>query len=149
MPDKTVVYSESAIATISAMNNHVHLLRSHYGPSSSEHTEAAERLAHVMHTIIMAGFSNQATVSKDGDLSLFVNEGNGTYVYGIIWHGTKRGCTNEGCKAVLNDDGTAWVYSRDYRMCTDYLIGTTPEFTEHVPSYPYDAPQPGTWSVHS
>jgi hypothetical protein len=138
MSDKTVVYTESAITTIGAMNNHVHKLRAHYGPGSSEHTEAAERLAHVMHTIIMAGFSNHAVVSKDGDLSLFVNEGAGSYVYGIIWHGTKRGCTNEGCHAVLNDDGLAWVYSRDWHMCDS-----------HVPSYPYDAPQPGSWSVHS
>jgi hypothetical protein len=138
MGDKTIIYHESAITTISAMHHHVHLLRAHYGPRSKEYTEASERLAHVLHSIVMAGFSDYAEVTKDGDLSLFVNEGRGTYVYGVVWHGTKRSCTNEGCRATLNDDGTAWVYMPDWHMCD-----------QHVPSYPYEAPQPGSWSVHS
>jgi hypothetical protein len=138
MSDKTVVYTESAIETISAMYGHVYKLRQHYGPGSKEYTEASERLAHVMHSVVMTGFGDHATVSKDGDLSLFVNEGHGSYVYGIIWHGTRRNCTNEGCHAVLNNDGTGWAYMPEWYMCD-----------QHVPSYPYDAPQPGSWSVHS
>lgn len=138
MSDKTVRYSEDAITTMSAMRDHVLKLRAHYGPASTQYTEAAERLAHVLHTITLPGFGDQAVVTKDGPLSLFVNEGNGSYVYGVIWHGTKRGCTNEGCRAVLNDDGTAWTYMPDWHMCDS-----------HVPTYPFDAPQPGSWSVHS
>lgn len=149
MTDKTVVYRESALPTISAMYEHVYELKSHYGAQSAEHLEAAERLAHVMHTIVMAGFADRAEVTRDGDLSLFVNEGSGTYVYGVIWHGTRRRCTNEGCKAYLNDDGKAWTFSRDERMCTDHVAGEAPAFTEHTPAYPFDAPQPGTWGIHS
>lgn len=135
---KTVIYHDSAIETMSAMHEHVLKLRSYFGSTSSRYTEAAERLAHVLRSISLQGFGDHAEVTKDGDLSLFVNEGRGSYVYGIIWHGERRHCTVEGCKAVLNNDGTFWTYSGG-PVCEG----------PHVPDYPYDAPQPGSWSVHS
>jgi hypothetical protein len=41
---------------------------------------------------------------------------------------------------VINNDGHAWTYLPDDPACPD---------RQHAPSYPLDAPQPGTWSFHS
>ena len=136
MPEKTITYSESAITTISAMYEHVEKLSNAYGPDSAQHQRAAGSLARVMRQTVMAGFGSTADVSRDGDLSLYVVEG--TFHYGVIWHGVRRGCLTPGCKAYLNDDGTAWAYSRDHEMCDN-----------HQPDYPLDFPHPGEWSTHS
>ena len=46
----------------------------------------------------------------------------------------------KGCAAVINNDGRAWTYLPDDPVCPDGQL---------APSYPLDAPQPGTWSFHS
>ena len=136
MPDKTITYTESAITTISDMYLHVEKLSDAYGPDDVRHLKAAGTLARVMRQVVMAGFANEATVSRDGVLSLYVVEGG--FHYGVIWHSVRRACLTPGCKAYLNDDGTAWAYSRDHEMCDN-----------HQPAYPLDFPPPGEWSTHS
>ncbi len=60
--------------------------------------------------------------------------------YGIIFHRVRRCCTHPGCAALIHSDGSTSTYQHDDRAC---LRG------KHIPSYPLDAPAPGTWSVHS
>jgi hypothetical protein len=136
MSDKTITYTETAITTIGAMYAHVDKLASHFGEHSDEYRVAAQSLARVMRQTVMAGFGNMASVSRDGDLSLYVIEG--TFHYGVIWHSVRRNCLTPGCLAYLNDDGTTWTYSRDHAVCDS-----------HQPSYPLHFPHPGSWSTHS
>jgi hypothetical protein len=85
------------------------------------------------------GLGADTRVSKDGKLSLLVRSGSGL-VYAIIFHPDQRRCTRPGCPAVINDDGRAWTYRPELPRCPD---------DRHEPSYPVDAPAPGTWSFHS
>jgi hypothetical protein len=137
--DKTITYHERAIETIGQMYAHVGKLSDAYGPDDVRHLRAAGSLAHVMSGMVMKGFADTARVTRDGDLSLYVVEG--SFHYGVIWHGARRHCTVEGCEAYLNPDGTFYTYglTAERKVCDG----------PHVPDYPYDAPAPGTWATHS
>jgi hypothetical protein len=72
-------------------------------------------------------------------LSLICTAGN-RLVFGLIFHGRRRICTNTACEAYINDDGRVWSCNYERFPPLDH---------EHTPSYPLDAPTPGTWSFHS
>lgn len=140
--DETVTEFEFTVTrraaeTIQAMRNHVEKIGTDWGKASPEYQEALDSFARQVSTIFSNPIAPKTTVGKDGDLSLIVSSG---IVFGVIFHGTKRYCTTEECGAYLNDDGHAWTYDRERRPVLEH---------EHVPSYPLDAAQPGTWSFHS
>jgi hypothetical protein len=136
MPGKQITMNEYAVETAGSMYHHVQKLGTAYGETSKQYVEALASYARVTNTVFQSGFGPQMDVSRDGALSLLCIEGG--FVFGIIWHEEKRHCTVEGCQAYLTEDAKAWTYSRDHVMCD-----------AHVPSFPYDAPAPGTWSTHS
>jgi hypothetical protein len=77
-------------------------------------------------------------VHRDGDLVL-VHTGSGL-TYGQIFHGATRHCTaGDGCTATIAEDGTAHAL---------YATAVIAEH-QHQPSFPLDAPRPGSWSFHS
>jgi hypothetical protein len=84
-------------------------------------------------------FGSQTQISRDEDLSLVVQTASGL-VYGIFFHRTPRRCAHDGCQVLIDDDGTARTAWTDAPACPD---------GQHAPTYPLDAPPPGTWSFHS
>jgi hypothetical protein len=133
---KTLILDDRAVTTVSAMNDHVAALGRAYGEDSPQHAKAASSLARALAGLMLAGFSEQGTVSKDGDLSLFVAEGG--YGYALIFHTQHRACTV--CRAQLDAGGYVRYQPSDTTGC---------EPGAHVPDYGYDLPSPGTWSMHS
>ncbi len=127
----------SAVDTIAACNDHVEKLLAAYGPRHDYYLHAEQSLRRQLSKMFSMFFGGATTVSRDGELSLFISTGS-SFVYGMIFHGIRRSCTNEGCHARINDDGTVWTYMPDYAVCDS-----------HVLSYPLDAPMPGSWSFHS
>lgn len=131
--------ARAATDTIADCQQHVAALGDYYGTDSPIYRQAAETLLQHVCRLFSMGFGATTQVHTDGltRLSLFVVTGSG-FVYGIIFHPQRRRCTTKDCGAFIDDDGT--VHAR----------GATPaDGHEHVPSYPLDAPTPGTWSVHS
>jgi hypothetical protein len=135
--DKTLVLSEQAVKGVENMSHHLGRIGMFFGETSDQYRKAVRSYAHVMSGLMRSGFSETARIARDGDLSLYVSEG--TFVYGVIWHGVRRACIVDGCKAYLKDDGQAYTYNREDHVCA----------AAHIPSYPYDAPAPGEWSTHS
>jgi hypothetical protein len=89
--------------------------------------------------LLSLGFGADTRVHRDGTLNLLVNTGSG-FTYGLIFHGVTRRCTaGDGCTAAIADDGTAHTL-----RSTAVLAGHV-----HQPSFPLDAPRPGSWSLHS
>lgn len=141
--DTATIWTETARQRWRDMLAHCGKLGRTYGQQSKEYTEAVESLLNVTFGLL-TGFDGMRVMPDTADLSMFVDTG--SFVFGIIWHPTRRHCTNEGCHAVINDDGRAWTYSGNGPMCQG---PTLPEGSLHEPSYPLWAPAPGTWSTHS
>lgn len=137
--EHVLTVSREAVDVIAAATRHCAELARHFGTSSREYQDAAWSWQHNLTRVFSMAFGAQTRVSRDGELSLLVCLGTG-FTYGIIFHPDRRRCTRPGCKAVINDDGHGWTYMPDEPACTD---------GDHAPSYPLDAPQPGTWSFHS
>lgn len=134
-------WTEQARDEFARMGHHVQALATAYGPTSKQATDASASLARVLSSLVGWG---DVSVHRDGHLSLICNQ-KGGMVFGLIWHGVRRGCTRDvalgkRCHAVINDDGKAWTYMPGYPVCED---------GKHVLTYPLDAPAPGTWSFHS
>jgi hypothetical protein len=128
--------TREAVDVIAACNNRVNAIGEAFGRDSDRYRRAEETWRRSLSNMFGMFFGGDSRVTRDGELSLLVVTGG--FVYGVIFHGERRTCTREGCKAVINDDGRAWTYMPDYPMCDD-----------HVLSYPLDAPTPGDWSFHS
>ena len=107
-----------------------------YGTGSREHLDAIRSWESQLSRLFSMAFGTSAHVSRDNDLSLLVTTSSG-FTYGVIFHAAGRRCTVPGCTALIADDGTARAHGP---ACPD---------GNHTPSYPLDAPQPGTWSFHS
>jgi hypothetical protein len=131
--------SREAMDVMQAASNYCLKLRDYYGVSSKRYTMAVETWQRQITMVFARPMGAGVRVMKDNDLSLVVSAASG-FVFGLIFHGDKRHCTREGCMAFINDDGTTSKYRYDSPECTD---------GKHEPSYPLDAPQPGTWSFHS
>jgi hypothetical protein len=131
--------SRDAVDVIAAATRHVQALAAHYGPASHEHLTAISSWATALSRLLSLGFGADTRVHRDGTLSLLVNTGSG-FTYGLIFHGATRCCTaGDGCTATIADNGTA------------HPLWSTAVLADHVhqPSFPLDAPQPGSWSFHS
>jgi hypothetical protein len=131
--------SRDAVDVIAAATRHVQALATHYGPASQEHLTASSSWLAALSRLLSLGFGADTRVHRDGHLSLLVTTGSG-FTYGLIFHGATRRCTaGDGCTATIADDGTA------------HAPWSTAVLADHVhqPSFPLDAPQPGSWSFHS
>lgn len=131
----TFAVSDRAVETIRDMHHHVEKLGQAFGKDSPEYREALESLAKQLAHLLTHPMRQTTTVGRDGDLSLICSAD--SFVFGLIFHRTRRICTDPECHAWINDDGGAWRYN------------DPPKDHNHTPSYPLDAPHPGTWSFHS
>ncbi|WP_203706117.1 hypothetical protein [Asanoa iriomotensis] len=131
--------SRDAVDVIAAAARHVQALATHYGPASPEHLTASSSWLGGLSRLLSLGFGADTRVHHDGHLSLLVNTGSG-FTFGLIFHGATRRCTaGDDCTATIADDGTA------------HALWSTAVLADHVhePSFPLDAPRPGSWSFHS
>jgi hypothetical protein len=131
--------SREATDVITAASHHCRQIAAFFGEDSREHLEAVGTWQHNISRVFSMSFGAQTHITRDGDLSLLVRSGTG-FTYAIIFHPQRRTCANDGCAAVINDDGTAWTYRPEDPTCPD---------GQHAPSYPLDAPCLGSWSFHS
>ena len=134
----TLEVSREAIDAIDAADTHIHALGEFYGRDSDTYLDALESWHRHLSHLYALGFGAHTRVSRDGDLSLFVDTACGL-VYAVIFHGQQRRCADPACAALIADDGTATTYTST-KPVLDH---------EHTPTYPLDAPRPGTWSSHS
>ena len=137
--EHVLTVSREATDVIAAASRHCADLGAYFGEDSREYREAARSWQHNISRVFSMAFGPETRISRDGDLSLLVSTGSG-FIYGIIFHRARRRCTHPQCAAVISDDGTARTHSPDAATCPG---------GQHVPSYPLDAPHPGSWSFHS
>jgi hypothetical protein len=137
--EHVLTVSREAADVIAAASRRCADLASYFGVSSREYREAAGSWQGQLSRLFSMDFGSQTQVSRDGNLSLAVRTASGL-VYGIFFHRTPRRCAREGCSVLIDDDGTARSPWADSAACPD---------GQHAPTYPLDAPHPGTWSFHS
>lgn len=121
---------------IADCTRHLQHLHAAYGQQSPLYQDAMRSWTTALTTILSMGTGAVATVHRDGPLSLLAHTSSGL-IYAVTFHGIARRCTVTGCGAHLADDGS-----------TDPADKITADH-EHVPSYPFGGPQPGTWTLHS
>ncbi|MBG0568799.1 hypothetical protein [Actinoplanes aureus] len=80
--------------------------------------------------------------AADSALSLRVSSDRGPG-FRIIFHGERRRCTRGDCRAVTDSGYLCAADARWQPETPGDVIGDH----EHQPSFPYDTPQPGTWST--
>jgi hypothetical protein len=137
--DLDVSLSGDAVEAITAAGHHIQALAAHYGPASPQHVTAATTWLAGLAQVLSMSSGPQVRVVRDGNLSLLARTASG-YTFAVIFHGDARRCTTgDGCTALIADDGTAHA---------PYPT-TTVAAHDHEPSFPLDAPRPGSWSVHS
>jgi len=137
--EHVLTVTREACDVIAAATSHCALLAQHFGEDSPEYHEAAGSWQRYLAGLFSMAFGAGTRIMRDGPLSLLVCSATG-FTYGLIFHPVMRRCSRTGCQAVIDDDGKAWTY-----MPGDPVCGDGP----HVPSYPLDAPSPGSWSFHS
>ncbi|GHJ45868.1 hypothetical protein Cs7R123_32100 [Catellatospora sp. TT07R-123] len=129
--------SRSAADVITACEQHLHALARFYGERSERYLAALSSWHRHVAGLLTPGAGPQVTVSRDGGMSLYVSTG--SLVYGVVFHGDKRSCATPGCAAIPTPE-RAWRPAYPGAAVLDH---------EHQPDFPFDGPQPGTWSVHS
>jgi hypothetical protein len=136
--------SRDAADEIAACEAHVQALAIAYGPDSVQHHEASHSWRRQLAALFSAQLGARTVVHRDGPLSLYVST-QGGFVFGVVFHGETRRCATTGCHATATTP-----------TGTDTTVRWAPAFTDsvvldhdHQPSYPFDAPQPGSWSSHS
>lgn len=141
--DATLELSREAQETVQSMLRHVQTLEAAYGVEHKWVKEARDSLLHVLSDLFC--WHGTLVVTKDfvdRSLVCFIRQPNGGtgLVFGLIFHSTRRHCTNDECDLYANDDGTTFHYRShgEQRDCGD-----------HKWLYPLTAPTPGTWSFHS
>ena len=131
--------SRDAVEVIAAAGHHIQALAAYYLPGSPQHFAAATSWLSCLSRLLTMSFGPDIRVVRDGDLSLVIHTSSG-YTFAVIFHGEARRCTaGDGCTALIADDGTAHVPFRTAVLAEH----------EHRPSFPLDAPRPGSWSLHS
>jgi hypothetical protein len=134
-----VSLTREAVGVITAAGHHIQALARHYGLGSREHVTAATTWLSGLNQIISMTSGPRVRVVRDGTLSLLVHTSGG-YTFAVIFHGDARHCTaGDGCTALIADDGTVHA---------PYPTTTVADH-DHEPSFPLDAPRPGSWGVHS
>jgi hypothetical protein len=137
--DLDVSLSGDAVEVIAAAGHHVQALGAHYGPGSPQHVTAATTWLAGLAQVLSGSCGPQARVVRDGNLSLMVHTSSG-FTFGVIFHGDARRClAGDGCTALIADDATVHA---------PYPTATVAAH-DHEPSFPLDAPRPGSWGVHS
>ncbi|NUS44739.1 MAG: hypothetical protein HOQ24_13755 [Mycobacteriaceae bacterium] len=129
--------SRDAADEIAACEQQLSLLAGYYGRASAQYLDALRSWQPLLVGLFTTRRGADTTVSRDGRLSLLVTCDSLTYA--AIFHGWRRRCTGTACGATASDDGT-WHESDHSTPTADHV---------HTPNYPFDAPQPGTWSFHS
>jgi hypothetical protein len=139
-PDQLhLAVGRDAVDVIADATRHVQALAEHFGPASEEHLAASGSWLTALSRLLSMGLGADTRVHRDGHLSLIVTTGSGL-TYGLIFHGATRRCTaGDGCAATIADDGSAHAL---------WPAAAVAEHT-HQPSFPLDAPRPGSWSMHS
>ncbi|MEV0734082.1 hypothetical protein [Polymorphospora sp. NPDC050346] len=130
--------ARDATDVIAAAESHIDALGRYYGQASDIHLEALTSWHHQLARLFSMAFGARTKISRDGSRSLFVHTASG-FTFAVIFHGSRRHCTEQACAATIRDDGTA---------CPP-RPGAAILAHDHTPSYPLDAPQPGHWSFHS
>jgi hypothetical protein len=130
--------TRDAVDVITDAEAHLGRLHTCYGSTSEIYQTALHSWHRSLAGLFSMDFGADTQISRDGELSLFVRTASGL-VYALIHHGADRHCTDDGCHTLIGDDGTTRPAS----------TGATVLDHEHTPSYPTDAPQPGSWSFHS
>lgn len=141
----TFAVSEDAQEAIAAASNRVASIGEYFGFSSAQYIEAARTWQHALSNLFGRPWADQVRVFRDGpagSVNLLVTGG---MTLGIIFHQATRHCTNEGCSARIQDDGTVWTFNTGDRVCASPNDGSP----RHNLSWPLDAPNPGSWSTHS
>lgn len=129
----------SAVDVIAACEARIQDLGQHYGFTSQYYQDALHSFHRQLVRLFSMSMGADTSISKDGDLSLFVRMGSG-FVFGVIFHEDRRQCTDTECGAQWSESGEPWTYSSERYPIKDH---------EHVWSYPVGSPLPGTWSFHS
>lgn len=134
--------SLQATEEIRACEVHLRDLAAYFGPDSDIYRQALSSWHAQLVGLFSTGLGDHRTVHRDGELSLVVTTSGG-FVYGIVFHGQRRTCTTAGCGAV--------AVERTDNHPPQWQPVNVAAGTEHVhtPSYPFYAPQPGTWTSHS
>ncbi|MDP9792595.1 hypothetical protein J2S43_001107 [Catenuloplanes nepalensis] len=127
--------SREAAEEIAACEAHIQALADTYGSSSARHHDASASWRRQLAALFTIPWGSRAVVHRDGPFALRVSAEDGSGV-SVIFHGEQRHCTVAGCHATT-DAGTRW---RPASADTGALHHT------HEPSFPFDAPQPGSWS---
>jgi len=84
-PDTKVCYiHQKALDTLQAMVNHSKTVGRTFGLQSPEYTAEASSLIAAVGQIFTFGFDRQQHVTRDGELSLLVNEA-GAFVFGVVF----------------------------------------------------------------
>lgn len=127
-----LVLTRGAVQVIAACQAHLQQLASAYHPASTVYRLAADSW-HTHLSGLLTGFPD-AHLSGHGPLGLLIETGGGT-AWTLTYQPQVRSCTTPGCHAVVHSDGTIHAATPG-AMVLDHT---------HVPSYPLDAPAPGTW----
>jgi hypothetical protein len=135
-PEYTLTVTRQAADVIAAASARCADLALSYGSRSRQHADALMSWERQLARLFLITLGAAARVTREDDLSLLVTTSSG-YAYGLIFHPARRTCTVPGCTATIASDGTARAHGN---TCPD---------GEHQPSYPLDAPEPGTWTFHS
>jgi hypothetical protein len=132
--------SRDATDTIAACETHIAALAVFYGVLSPEYRSALDSWHQQLAGLFRVGFGERTDITADGTLSLLASTSSG-FVFGIVFHGELRRCTVDGCRAAAGDSpDEPWRPIHPGSPVLDH---------DHAPSYPFDGPQPGTWSAHS
>ena len=136
--------TREAADEIAACEARVQALAGTYGSSSAQYRNAADTWRRHLAAVFSTHSGARSVVRRDGPLSFHVST-EGGFVFGIVFYGERRTCIIDGCHALVDpptdaEDGARWRPPFPDAVVLDH---------DHVPSYPFDAPQPGTWSTHS
>lgn len=129
--------NRTAADEIAACEAYLDELAKFYGRGSHRHLEAQQTWHRCLALLFSTHLGPRIAVHRDGRLSLKMVTSS-SYI-GIIFRGQHRKCILPGCQAVGSDDGI-W-----FPAYPDAAIHAH----DHRPSFPFGAPQPGTWSLHS
>ncbi|GAA2349777.1 hypothetical protein [Dactylosporangium salmoneum] len=131
--------TRDAVDVIAAATAHVQALATCYGPGSEQYLTASSSWLAALARLLSMTFGADTHVRRDGNLSLLAHTSSG-FTYALVFHGATRRCAaGDGCTAAIADDGIAHA-AHATAVLADH---------EHRPSFPLDAPRPGSWSFHS
>jgi hypothetical protein len=131
--------SREATDEIAAASQRCDQLGAYFGVDSPYYLDAVRTWQRGICAVFSMTFGATTRIMRDGPLSLLVHSSSG-FTYALIFHPVPRICTEPGCSAPIDDAGNARPPRIGAVLCSD---------GRHRPSYPLDAPKPGTWALHS